>query len=273
VVPTTGEHNPRGAAPSLRSADISESSNSERLQYRSQPHADRSVMTRYADPLGDVVDAVADNPNDRGPEVQLAADLSGRYGRFAVLWKSVGSPGAQRVEIEGDIVDQQGSSVGGTLRRFSRENDFLLVDNELLFLHQRAQRQGFSAAFYSELETYYSRSGVDIIRVHAALDVGGYAWASYGFDWDPHHVTASFQNLRVRIAQLLGSTEFTARDKQILRETRDQLDELDPFGEWPAPVELASLAGDDRDLGRKLLLGTSWYGVYTLSAKGEGYGS
>jgi GNAT superfamily N-acetyltransferase len=212
------------------------------------------------------------DPDDRGPERQLAADLSGRYGPYFVHLTSFDVRYSEKVRLFGHIYNDDGAEIGRVERSFGRENGFLVADHDLLELDRQAQGQGFSTAFYDELEDYYRRSDVDLIRIHAALGVGGYAWARRGFDWDPHRIAASFDNLRTRINALLGHAGVSDGDKNILRSIRDRLDVNDVAAGWPAPRDLALLAGDSPDLGRKLLIGSNWYGVYPLTEKGGGYG-
>lgn len=52
-----------------------------------------------------------------------------------------------------------------------------------------------------------------------------------------------------------------------------RLDENDPGQDWPTPNELARLSGKDPDLGRTLMAGFNWYGVFPLSDKGLSYGT
>ncbi|HEY9304450.1 MAG TPA: hypothetical protein VIO95_09185 [Mycobacterium sp.] len=243
-----------------------------RENYRSRGKTTRDADTRYADSLGDIVDAIANNPQYRGPAEQLADDLSGRYGPFAVRWHSVG--GTTEVVIQGEILSGSGDLFGKGARSFYRDHaGYLVVHNDLLWLEAAARRRGFATALYDELERYYRRSGVDVITVHAALDDGGYSWAQYGFDWDPRRIAESFMNIRGRIDNLLRNASVTAADKQLLVEFRRRLDHRDPGQEWPTPNELANLYGDDPQLGRKLMRGSSWYGIYPLSEKGHDYGT
>lgn len=245
----------------------------DRERYRSTPPAERVADTRYADPVGDVVDAIAANPADRSAEVQLAADLSGRYGPHTVVWSSAGDSRDREVVLDGTITTASGKFAGQTVRSFKREDGYLIVDNDLLDLEPSAQRQGFSAAFYDALDAYYERSGVDLTRVHASLGVGGYAWARRGFDWNPKRLGESFSNIRTRIRMMLGNPTVSAGDKRILQDIADLFDENDPGGGWPIPSDLARLSGDDAQLGRTLMLGSSWYGIFVLSEKGEDYGT
>jgi GNAT superfamily N-acetyltransferase len=243
-----------------------------REDYRSRDKATRDANTRYADSLSDVVDTIASNPQCRKPAEQLADDLSGRYGPFAVSWRSIGS--STEVVIEGEILSDSGDLIGRSARSLYRDHDgYLVVHNDLLWLEAAARGHGFATAFYDELERYYRRSGVDVITIHAALDDGGYSWAQYGFDWDPRRIAESFTNIRSRIDDLLRNPRVTTADMQQLAKIRDRLDHRDPGQEWPTPNELANLRGDDPELGRKLMRGSSWYGIYPLSEKGYDYGT
>ena len=243
-----------------------------RENYRSQDKAARKANTSYADSLSDVVDAIASNPQCRGPAEQLADDLSGRYGPFAVKWRSVED--TTEVVIYGEILSGSGDLIGKGARSFYRDHaGYLVVHNDLLWLEAAARRQGFATALYDELERYYRRSGVDVITVHASLDDGGYSWAQYGFDWDPRRIAESFTNIRGRIDDLLRNANVTDADKQLLAKFRRRLDHRDPGQEWPTPNELANLHGDDPQLGRRLMRGSSWYGIYPLSEEGKAYGT
>ena len=51
----------------------------ERDKYRARDPSTPDAATRYADPLGDIVDAWSDTSHGQRPAEQLAEDLSGRY--------------------------------------------------------------------------------------------------------------------------------------------------------------------------------------------------
>ena len=245
-------------------------SNRGRDGYRARDRFARDAETRYADPLGEVVDHMA---NDyRRPAEQLAEDLSGRYGPFAVRWQSV--PRHGRVVLEGEIFNDRVARVGRSVRTFYRDRQgYLIVSNDYLKLEEAARGQGFATELYDELERYYRRSGVDVITIHAALENGGYTWARRGFDWDPAELGGSFANVRRHIDQLISDPQTHPNDQELLSQMRDRLDEDDPGEEWPTPNELAQLRGEDPQLGRKLMVGTNWYGILPLSEKGLHYGT
>ena len=244
-----------------------------REAYRQLPRASRKAETKYADRLDHIVDTLAFTPNDTAPIVDMADDLSGVYGPFPVAWK--GSVGYyQEATIDGVICDGPGVIVGRSTRTFVRDGyDYLIVSNDYLALSPPAQGRGFATALYDELEVYYRRSDVDVIKVHAALQNGGYTWARRGFDWDPRELWASFSDIRARISELIDDQAVAEEDKRLLSRIADRLDENDPGQDWPTPNELARLSGKDPDLGRTLMAGSNWYGVFPLSDKGLSYGT
>jgi GNAT superfamily N-acetyltransferase len=245
-----------------------------RAAYRAGNRLTRDADTQYADPLDEIVDDIVNDPADRGPAQQLAEDLSGGYGPFAVSWQS--NDDYAWVIIVGEICDGPGPRVGISERSFSRNwSGYLVVSNDYLKLDEAARRKGFATALYNELEDYYRRSHVDVITIHAALEDGGYTWALAGFDWDPDPglLSASFKDVCRHIDALLVDPATDPADQQLLRRMRDLLDENDPGEEWPTPNELAQLEGVDPELGRKLMKGTNWYGIFPLSEKGLSYGT
>jgi GNAT superfamily N-acetyltransferase len=249
----------------------------DRDAYRGCDPSERDANTRYADCLGDIVKAIANNTEDRGPEAQLADDLSGRYPPFTVSWKrnsesAFGFFGETSVLIKGQIFDNQGKCVGICRQKFYRDADGdLVAENDHLQLHEAAQRQGFATALYNELDDYYRRSGVDVIKVRAGSQAGGYLWALRDFDWDPDpgRLALSFGDVQDHLDELIFDSATHPDDQELLRQMRRRLDENDPGKGWPTPKELAELRGVDPKLGRTLMVGTNWYGIFPLSDRGK----
>lgn len=178
------------------------------------------------------------------------------------------------IKVEGCVCADDDNEVGRTERTFRRDrHGYLVIDNDSLVLQPAARGRGFAHALYAELEVYYRRSRVDVITVHAALENGGYAWAQAGFDWDPEWLDRSFANIRDRIDRLLADPETSSSDSALLREVRRQMDVNDAGEGWPTPQELAQLHGDDRYLGRKLMMGSNWYRILPLTDRGDAYGT
>jgi GNAT superfamily N-acetyltransferase len=254
----------------------------ERDKYRASDPSTREAATRYADALDVVVDAAIKNVYDQGPAVQLADDLSGRYGPYAVRWKGSASTkwlwgvdSGKYVLLEGQIFDDDNEpigdddkSIGSCQRIFYRDDEgHLVVENDHLELQKFAQQRGFSTALSKELEQYYRRSGVDYMIVHAT-EIGGYTWAREGFDWDLNSVSlpSSLHEVRRRIEGLIADAGTHPDDKLLLRQICDRLKEDDLGKGCPKPKELADLKGVDTELGKKVMIGIDWHGIRCLRA-------
>jgi len=75
--------------------------------------------------------------------------------------------------------------VGNILRDFHTDEDGnLVVEHSLAQLSSEYQSHGFMSHFNDHMENVYRQQGVKQIKIHAALDVGGYAWAREGFEVD-----------------------------------------------------------------------------------------
>ncbi|WP_432669702.1 alpha/beta hydrolase [Mycolicibacterium fortuitum] len=223
--------------------------------YRAQDPADRLVDTRYAEPLGDVVD----NATDRTRVRRLAHDLSGRYGPYRIHFRAENLPGD--VMLTGDIF--HGNNKIGTIQRsFDRDGAGNLVAyhtglviDEKLPDGTPLRGKGFSKAVTYELERLYVRSGVDHIQI-TTHDKGSFAFARRGYAWDPR--PAQLQQSLDRVKQSAGKLRETVSDeaKDLLDQVVSQLDPSNP--RLPEPIDLANLATrEEPDLGQRLLDGAA----------------
>lgn len=172
--------------------------------------------------------------------------------------------------IEGKIYDPNGEpnridgspdSVGSVKRRIGLDPEGkLVVENDWLAV--RVKGTGFASAFYPAMEAWYKESGVDRVQIHAALDDGGYVWGKAGFDWNVKQFEKpDIGREALHMSQQSGIPE---QDKLILRGISKMFLSEDPL-DWPSPRELSTLQGSDGKLGRRLMRGTSWYGVKALN--------
>ncbi len=232
-------------------------------EYRDQDRVSRTVDTRHAEPLGDVI-------SESGDEVQaqrLADDLSGVYGPYRVEFTGEAMPSA--VQLNGEIF--LGDKLIGEIDRiFLRdETGQLVAQHNVMKIDDKELRgKGFSKAFLSQLDQYYVRSGVDRIELMAVSD-GAYAWARRGFSWDvsPDELQQSLDSIRASAYQLLQSA--SAETREVLEQVIARLEPGHP--RLPEPTDLADLTAPDRpELGRELLRGTTWFGVqYVAEAPGS----
>ena len=152
------------------------------------------------------------------------------------------------------------------------------------------QGQGFAQQVHDSLMDLYRRRGMERVKVQANIDVGGYTWAKFGFDWaqregEPYvggatHDRAQYElrrrseiiALRAQIARFLGSIQRRADASSaalVDRQIAAYMDILDtrPVEEWPTPAELAAIGwteGAQTWAGKEGMLKTTWDGVYYL---------
>lgn len=141
-------------------------------------------------------------------------------------------------------------------------------------LNKAAQGRGISTAFLRESENLYKQMGLDRVSLNANIDVGGYAWARSGFDWndwsDLNYVIRRFEKrladdqalLIAGKAPLMSVSEREAIIELRKRTTQKAFRE----GKAPTPFELSQLGYNNSDtwLGKEVMLGSDWDGVKVL---------
>ncbi|MDQ7814315.1 MAG: hypothetical protein RDU25_00705 [Patescibacteria group bacterium] len=79
------------------------------------------------------------------------------------------------------------------------------VKHAVFKLPDNMKSNGIAAKVLESCLAGYRDSDIDTIKLHANIDVGGYAWASYGFDWDEDEMTKlKFESDSVRDANQQG---------------------------------------------------------------------
>lgn len=191
------------------------------------------------------------------------------------------------VFVEGTIDDDGGRRLGEFQRHFYRNGDTgeLEVSHEFMkIFNEDDQGTGFAKTFNANAEDYYISHGINTIRIHAALDGGGYAWAKQGFDWaDPSHdsmgsalsrMTAIADGSPVRTSVGSDWVTYTPSPAES-RQARGLVDRAalsidDP--DYPTPYEFAMLGyvpGDSAWVGQAVMRGADWMGTKTLTPQGR----
>jgi hypothetical protein len=201
-----------------------------------------------------------------GTEVTLRSAVGNVYGP---------SGGDNAIVVQGEIFeDYSGAYAGRFERRFDADdNGNLTVTHELLELEENYQGTGFAKTFNRQAENYYISHGIETVNVHAALDGGGYAWATAGFDWDYRNHSKSVGNVDRRLGlyeqTVAGIPADLGRDIGRMRTRLTTLSVTDP--DYPTPSEIANLGrvdGVDTWPGKVIMRGSNWYGTKTLRPEG-----
>ncbi|WP_018251866.1 phage minor capsid protein [Salinispora mooreana] len=168
-----------------------------------------------------------------------------------------------RAKIYADALD--GTEVGNVQRAFYRDDDGQLVAVHAFLQLGREQRgKGFASEFNAHLEGWYRSQGITRIEVHANIDIGGYTWASHGYDFaDEESADEILHRLRREIRSTTDKTQIEQAEAILERA------EYEAFGsdDYPSAWEISQCgrSADDADwIGKRAMLGSDWEGVKWL---------
>lgn len=146
----------------------------------------------------------------------------------------------------------QGSH-GGAEGTFTRSLDFEAKTARHEYFQLPAGEQGAGTGknvLASQIALYKSLK-FERVELHANINVGGYAWAKYGF----HPQDGEWNKLSQYFSRQLDSPRFNGVDAATKDATRAILSQSDPKALW---------ALSDSRLGKSLMLGCSWNGYLNL---------
>lgn len=194
-----------------------------------------------------------------------------------------------RSRIFGSIVDRDGNVVGSVERTvYVNGNGEVEVHHDYLTINADQQGGGFADAYYRHLYGQYEKYGVDVVTINANIDVGGYAWAQRGFEWDGgrssdyqrsqmagnvDNILAGLSNGHATVDGL--RTAFTDEQRRRIQEFRAELrtnPDLTPKQVANALSDITWTEYTRRGKpitmwpGKRALLGTSWNGTYRVGA-------
>lgn len=226
-------------------------------EYRNQAQADAGIDP---DTFNEVYGTTHTGITPDGREVTLQAQVENVY---VNRWD-------ESIDVDGTIYDADGNWAGEFQRKFFRDDSGdMVVEHALLRIEDDYQGTGFSKVFNRTAENYYISHGVNKVDIHAALDVGGYAWAKQGFDWAPKGGATS--NVKRQFDDVLRDPSLPASvfNKGTSLRARLDLPASDP--DYPTPREVASwgyVQGASTWPGKQTLLGSDWYGQKSLTPSG-----
>jgi hypothetical protein len=197
-------------------------------------------------------------------------------GRTVELQASVESVEVERyygdnyTDVRGTIYTENGDYAGNFHRRFFMDDSGnLAVSHELLEISDEYQGTGFSKVFNKQAEDYYISHGITDVHVHAALSVGGFAWARQGFDWA--RTGGATWRVKDGMDSVLDSGLLPGSVERSGRALRARLDLPTSDRDYPTPREVASwgfVRGADTWPGKESMLGSDWYGIKELTPDG-----
>lgn len=136
-------------------------------------------------------------------------------------------------------------------RQFIQHADGLEVHHSLLTLAKRVQGKGLTKKLFKELYSRYQRIGARYLTVDANIDIGGYAWAKYGFQAN------NMQEILDAISMGNGSSDTKVKAQNFVRNyyQKNKLQASEPF-----PTKLLA----EQPWGKEALMGSYWSGTIDL---------
>lgn len=190
---------------------------------------------------------------------KISRDLNGSK----MVVNSIGSNKYNTVYISGKL-EEGGESFASLSREFKKaENGTLTVNHDYFALANENQDRGLAKQFLKGSIATYRELGVSKVETHANINVGGYAWAKYGFvptqeTWD---------KLRRNLLESLTSyaEKATGNKLELIRDATMIAESSNPKGIWA--IADMDAAFDGTTFGKRMLFNRDWEG--TLDLKDE----
>lgn len=192
-----------------------------------------------------LADKMANSPYNRLDVVRLNDNIQGIFAKQGITDLSC----TMRTSPDGGAhLSWRGNGV--ELKRAFRidDNGAKYVDHELFQLDRQLQGKGVSRQVFKALYEQYRVAGVERIELYANIDVGGYAWARYGFCVRDRNEAIS----AIRFSAL------TAKQEERIMGLIDG-----HFNASSDPFPMHKIAR--LPYGKKALLGSDWEGVLDLT--------
>jgi GNAT superfamily N-acetyltransferase len=143
-------------------------------------------------------DAPAAPPSEATIRAAFEGTFGGLTARVAFYTPYVESDGRlSGAQVTGQVRTADGREVGQFYRSFHFSDGE--VTHAGFALQPDQQGQGFATAFIAHSEAAYRAMGMKRITVAANTDVGGYAWAQQGYDFDHYYGHGQVEQMAQRV--------------------------------------------------------------------------
>lgn len=194
--------------------------------------------------IEDLIDIMTNSPYNRLDVVRLNENIQNIFTKQGVTdlkcRMKVSKKGGVHLSWTGSGVELK--------RDFGIVDGTKVVEHELFDLDKELQGHGVSRKVFKALYEQYRVTGVERIELYANIDIGGYAWARYGFCTTNRNET-------------IGAIRFS----NLTRKQEDRIMEIidGHFNSSNAPFPMNQIAR--LPYGKKALLGGYWEGVLDLT--------
>jgi hypothetical protein len=207
-------------------------------------------------------------PPDKG--LELLSGMVADYDSPGKFTMKVTPDGTTRLEVRFQKAD------GTRITRLFRRNDSGSLTVSHSYFKAGRTGQGSGKHLFRVSMGIYKALGVKHVTVYANIDVGGYAWARFGYqttEWSTLRSTllsrldqlasGSFRDTSQGSAS--GNARSTQRTGGLTNEEREAVRAVLNFPSNKALWAVADMRLGERAIGKELLLGTNWQGTMSLS--------
>ena len=146
---------------------------------------------------------------------------------------------------------------------YRNKQNQLIVQHNNFEVHSAAQGQGYAKQYMKASMDMYRQLGVDMIHLRANLDVGGYAWAKYGFA--PTNPAKLGDELEAQLRRWAKTKrELTGAQEAMVKKLVDRLKAGDETAVW-AIADITAKTKSGQTIGKALLKGSDWYGELKIT--------
>lgn len=168
------------------------------------------------------------------------------------------------IKASGHVTTKRGDYAGHWSRSFSKSGE---VHHDLLEVTRKYQGSGFARDFYAQSMSRYKDIGFDRVSILADIDVGGYAWASRGFQFQPGAVFTERMAISLMAPRVMRQHPGRYTMTEVIgAQTRSMLPGTSPrqISQIGRSKSWTDSNGIEHWLGKDMMLGTFWHAMKSL---------
>lgn len=174
------------------------------------------------------------------------------------------------------VIQLNGKDIGRWSRILHLNDENPHAYYELLEVNTEYQNMKIGTSLIPHFDAVMLSSGLNVVKLEANIDVGGYAWARQGYDWDTSRRSPINKRRDGSYFGLVGhlqqaQQEFGDENGEIAAMIERLTENNGQFHpNFPTPLEVAMCGRNNKPdetmwAGKKALLGLSWPAARTLS--------
>jgi len=243
----------------LKEAELDDSASDADKQKAIDEYVQRETEDQLNEYIDEEINRIVDDDFESHVDRMRDQYIEDNYNDEVDAWREANPSSVDQITIEGDVRTADNHRVASFTREIHPEDGYAY--HASFFIDKEYQNKKIARDLLDRSVHMYDKIGLNEVKVFANGDVGKYAWAMYGFDFDDQYALENFRSaLLARVAE-------TDAYKKMTKE--QQVQELAKVRAVKHSWDVAAYRVGGEKVGKDLMLhGTSWNG--TLKLKGEG---